>query len=87
MEWLLVFGLGLFFGWLFTWFWFSTTTRWKKSKDLRAGSAKTLKEQSEKADKARQDANWPGVSPCGPSSELCFSSSRSFRTVLVVGVI
>jgi hypothetical protein len=57
MEWFLVFGLGLFFGWLLTWFWISTTTRWKKSKDLRTGSAKTLKEQSEKAKKARQDAS------------------------------
>ncbi len=57
MEWLLVFGLGLFFGWLLTWFWFTTTARWKKSKDLRTGSAKTLKEQSEKAKKARQDAS------------------------------
>ena len=56
MESLLYFGVGLFFGWLFTWFWFSTTAGWKKSKDLRAGSAKTLKEQREKAAKARLDA-------------------------------
>lgn len=55
MEYLFTFLAGLIVGWFLTWFWYSIRARWNRSQNLRQASSKTLKENVDRAKKARQD--------------------------------
>jgi Flp pilus assembly protein TadB len=53
---LLIFALGLLVGWFFTWYYFNIRHRWRSSRGMHQQSEKVLKENADRAKKAREQS-------------------------------
>lgn len=53
---LLILVIGILVGWLFTWYFFSIRNRYRSSRGMRQASEKMLKENADRAKKAKEQS-------------------------------